>query len=53
MYVEDSESFKQYFRMDRNTFSALLQEIAPLVEKQNTNYRTAISAAERLSMTLR
>ena len=53
MYVEDSESFKQYFRMDRNTFSALLQEIAPLVEKHNTNYRTAISAAERLSMTLR
>ena len=34
-------------------FSALLQEIASLVEKQNTNYRTAISAAERLSMTLR
>ena len=36
MYVEDSESFKQYFRMDRNTFFALLQEIAPLVEKRNT-----------------
>ena len=53
MYDVDEESFKQYFRMNRDSFNALLKEISPMLRKMNTNWRNAISPAERFSITLR
>ena len=33
MYDFDEESFKQYFRKNRDTFNALLKEISPMIKK--------------------
>ena len=33
MYDDDEKSFKQYFRMNRDTFNALLKEISPTIKK--------------------
>jgi len=39
--------------MDTATFEELLEKVTPLIEKRNTSLRESISAAERLSLTLR
>ena len=51
--VNDESNFRNYFRMSRSTFHALLQYIEPFVRKMNTTWRPSISPAERLSITLR
>ena len=53
MCIVDESSFRNYFRMSRSTFHALLQDIEPFVRKMNTTWRPSISPAERLSITLR
>ncbi|ESO93725.1 hypothetical protein LOTGIDRAFT_100028, partial [Lottia gigantea] len=45
--------FKNFLRMDANSFDELLDMITPLIEKQKTNMRDPISPNERLSVTLR
>ncbi|KAK3908909.1 Protein ALP1-like [Frankliniella fusca] len=40
-------------RMNSDMFEALLARVTPLIKKQNTHLRESISAAERLSVTLR
>lgn len=49
----DSDAFRNYLRMDHICFEDLLKRIGPLIEKQDTNYRRAIPADERLAITLR
>ena len=49
----DSFSFKNFVRMDGESFSALLEQVSPLLEKQDTNMRKAIPPGERLALTLR
>ena len=39
-------------RMDTDTFYYLLEKVTPYIAKQNTNFRAAIPAAERLSIAL-
>jgi hypothetical protein len=39
--------------MDKSTFKMLLEKVRPLIERQDTKRREAISAAERLAVTLR
>lgn len=51
--AEKSEKFKNFCRMSLTDFQALLKLIEPKIMKQDTNYRTAISARERLALTLR
>lgn len=46
-------TFRNYFRMDRSNFKILLDKVAPIIEKQDTNFRLAIPAEERLMLTLR
>ena len=41
------------FRMDTDTFDQLLSKISPIVQKANTNMRSAITAEEKLAITLR
>jgi hypothetical protein len=53
LHTEDPNEFRNYFRMDKTTFKMLLEKVRPLIERQNTKLREAISAAERLAVTLR
>lgn len=46
------EDFKNYLRMPEELFNTILGLITPLIEKQNTNFRKAITAHERLCVTL-
>ena len=43
----------RFTRMSPNRFDHILSLVEPLSQKENTRFREAISAAERLSLTLR
>jgi len=45
--------YKNYLRMDADTFGELLEMVTPLIEKNTTVMRTPISAEQRLLATLR
>ena len=45
--------FKNFFQMKRSDFEVLLNLIAPKIKKEDTSFRRAISANERLAVTLR
>ena len=51
--AEDPEGFRNFQRMDTNDFQELLRKVTPLIQRQDTNMREAISPSERLSITLR
>jgi hypothetical protein len=53
LQTEDPNEFPNYFRMDKTTFKMLLQKVRPLIKRKDTKLREAISAAERLAVTLR
>ena len=40
-------------RMDTESFGEILAAVAPHIERQDTNFRRAIHAEERLAMTIR
>jgi len=49
----DGDDFRTYLSMDYNCFDELINLVSPLIIKQNTHLREAISAEERLVATLR
>jgi len=49
----DGDDFRNYLRMDYDCFNELLNLVSPLISKQNTHMREAVSAEERLVATLR
>ena len=51
--MEDPSSFMDYFRMDEDHFNHLVSLVSPLIEKEDTCMREAISPAERVALTLR
>ncbi|XP_068082633.1 uncharacterized protein [Anabrus simplex] len=51
--LEDSESYKNFLRMDEAQFTKLLNLVEPRIIKMNTNMRESISASRRLVLTLR
>ena len=53
MRTEDREEHFRFFRMSPERFDHLLSLVSPYITKKNTNFRKAISAAERLAVTLR
>ena len=50
LYPDD---FQNYLRMDYDIYNELLELISPLIVKQDTNFRDAITPHERLAATLR
>lgn len=44
--------FQDFLRMSPAEFEELLELVKPLIEKEDTKFRTAISAVERLALTL-
>ncbi|KAK4301525.1 hypothetical protein Pmani_026303 [Petrolisthes manimaculis] len=53
MCLEDQQAFYDYHRMHRKNFAELLELVSPLIKKQDTKMRKAVSPAQRLSITLR
>lgn len=51
--TEYTKDYKNYLRMDEGTYYHLLEMVRPLIEKQDTMMRRAISPHERLTATLR
>ena len=51
--VEDPEQFRQYHRLDRQSFEDILKIVFLYIVKQDTQMRTALKPRERLAVTLR
>ena len=51
--LTDAGTYRHFLRMDMSTFDELLQLVEPHITYQDTNMRQAISAGERLALTLR
>ena len=51
--LEDPASYKNYLRMDEDTFGHLVRLVTPYVKRCDTNMRQAITPAERVAVTLR
>lgn len=54
-FLRDSEpeDYRNFLRMDGESFDNLLELVRPDIEKKDTNMREAIPASQRLSITLR
>lgn len=51
--TEDAGGFHNFLRMGQVDFEELPGKVTPLIQRQDTWMREAISASERLSITLR
>lgn len=51
--LSEPNDYQNYLRMNNDTFNELLEIISPVISKQNTVMRNAISPTERLTTTLR
>lgn len=51
--AEDPQGSKNFLRMDSSDFEDFLPKVSPIIQRQDTNMREAISASERLLITLR
>jgi hypothetical protein len=49
----DDHSYRGFLRMSKQQFDNLVTLVGPVVERQNTHFRSAISPGERLAVTLR
>lgn len=49
----EPEDWRNYVRMNEETYKILLEMVSPLIRKHDTNMRQAITPHERLSATLR
>lgn len=50
--MEDPVEFVNMLRIDVETYHWLLSKVGPVIEKKDTNFRNAIRAEVRLSLTL-
>ena len=50
---EDVNSFKNFMRMDPDTFHEILSRVGPRIEKQDTFWRRALEPGLKLAITLR
>ena len=51
--VEDPEQFRQFHRLDKDSFDEVLKLVSSLIEKKGTRMRLCLKPIERLSVTLR
>jgi len=51
--MTDSYSYRNFVRMDNDSFNLLMSKVGPLITRQDTTMREAVSSAERLAVTLR
>ena len=53
MRESDPAAYRNFLRMDDESFRTLLQSVAASIQRQDTTLRKAIPPEERLSLTLR
>ena len=53
LHANDSVGYRNFLRMDAQSFQLLLNKVGPNIERANTQMRQSISAEERLAVTLR
>ena len=46
------DCFFEFYRMSTSQFDYILERIAPLIRKQNTNFRESVSPEEKLVITI-
>lgn len=51
--LNEPEDYKNFLRMDGDSFDELLSLVTPFIQKQDTMMRESISPLQRLSITLR
>ena len=51
--MTDRAGFRDLLRMNAEEFEYILNKVAPMITKQDTRWRLAITAKERLALTLR
>lgn len=51
--LNNGEDFREYFRVSRTQFDAILRCVGPRVKRTHTNFRRCIDPAERLAICLR
>ena len=49
----DEKRFHEYFRMSKESFDNLLSKIGPAIQRKGSNFRQALSPAQRLAITIR
>ena len=49
----DGFHYKKYLRVTKETFEFLLTEVEPLIMSRDTKFRGALSAADKLTATLK
>lgn len=50
--LEDPNTLREWILLDRTQYQHLLRLVTPLIEKRDTNMRQAVTAGERLILTL-
>jgi len=53
LITSDQQSYRNYFRMDYDSFTLLLDKVHPMLQRQDMVMRASITSSERLSVTLR
>ena len=53
LQLADRASYRNFLRMDLSSFEEILRVVGPKISRQDTHLREAISAGERLALTLR
>ena len=53
MIVEDPQQFRIFTRMSASNLEDVLRLVGPIIAKTDTNMKNAISAKERMAVTLR
>lgn len=53
LLCSDPVKFKDYFRMSKPLFERLVELVSPVITKKDTNWRLALSAEEKVTITLR
>ena len=53
LITEDKPTYRRYFHLDERLFRYVLERVCSVICKQDSHMRQAISANERLAVTLR
>ena len=51
--LEDEEGYRKFMRLNKHQFYEILGLVRPAITRQDTNMRKAVTAKERLAITLR
>ncbi|MPC87794.1 hypothetical protein E2C01_082668 [Portunus trituberculatus] len=51
--LEDHDTLKSWTRLDKDQYHRLLELVTPLIAKSDIKMRKAVTAGERLTLTLR